>query len=145
MRHNRIEIYIHLIWSPWDRQPLILPSIERRLYRCLQSEAQSLKCEVLALGGTQDHVHSLLSFPATAYVSEVVKQMKGNSSLLANKELELPFDFKWSGAYAAFSVSRWDKSNLVTYIENQKQHHANGTTTPSLELPPEEKLTPDEA
>jgi len=145
MRHNRIEIYIHLIWSPWDRQPLILPSIERRLYRCLQSEAQSLKCDVLALGGTQDHVHSLLSLPATVCVSEVVKQMKGNSSLLANKEFGLPFDFKWSGAYAAFSISRWDTSNLVSYIENQKLHHESGTVKPALELPPDEELTPDEA
>ena len=104
-----------------------------------------MKCDVLALDGTQDHVHSLLSFPATVCVSEVVKQMKGNSSLLANREFELPFDFKWSGAYAAFSVSRWDKSSLVAYIENQKQHHANGTTKTSLELPPEEELMPDEA
>jgi len=118
MRHNRIEIYVHLIWSPWDRQPLILPFIERRLYLCLQSEAQSLKCDILASGGTQDHIHSLLSFPATVSISEVVKQMKGNSSMLANREFELPSDFKWSGAYAAFSVSRWDKQNLVAYIEN---------------------------
>jgi len=145
MRHNRIEIYIHLIWSPWDRQPLILPSIERRLHRCLQSEAQSMRCDMLAVGSTQDHVHSLLSFPATECVSEVVKQMKGNSSLLANRELGLPFDFKWSGAYAAFSVSRWDKSSLVAYIENQKLHHANGTTKQGLELPLEDELTPDEA
>jgi len=145
MRHNRIEIYIHFIWSTWDRKPLILPSIERDLHRCIEAEAKKFKCHVLAVNGVEDHVHTLLQMPATATVAEVVQHMKGNSSLMVNERLALDFDFRWSGAYAAFSVSRWDKANLIAYIENQKIHHQSGTTKPSLELPPEDELTPDGA
>lgn len=143
MRHNRIEIYIHFIWSTWDRKQLILPPIERDLHRCTEAEAKEFGCEVLALDGMEDHVHVLLQMPATITVAEVAKHMKGNSWLMANERLGLDFQFRWSGAYAAFSVSRWDKAKLVSYIGNQKEHHANGTWKTALEFPPDHELIPD--
>ena len=106
----------------------------------MQAEAQSLKCDVLALNGVEDHVHSLLCLPTTVTIAEVVKQMKGVSSLFANAEFGLPFDFKWSACYAAFSISRWDKTTLIAYIENQKRHHSDGTSRLDLELPAESEL-----
>ncbi|BCM91479.1 hypothetical protein IAD21_03352 [Abditibacteriota bacterium] len=135
MRHSRIEIYIHFIWSTWDREPLILPGIERDLYRCIEAEAKKFKCSVLALNGVENHVHVLLQMPTTATIAEVVQAMKGGSSVLANELLGSKANFRWSSAYAAFSIARWDKKKLIGYIENQKEHHATNTDKPPLELP----------
>jgi REP element-mobilizing transposase RayT len=134
MRHNKLALYAHFVWSTWDREFLISPKIERQLWRSIHVEAESLGCTVIAIGGVEDHVHVLLSFPPTLALVELVKQMKGVSSLLANQGLEMDGSFKWQASYAAFSVSRWDVKKIQSYIQNQRQHHDQGTTKPALEL-----------
>ena len=134
MRHNKLALYVHFVWSTWDREPLISAEIERNLFRAMQSEAENLGCRVIAIGGVEDHVHLLLSFPPTIEISRLVKQIKGVSSLFANKTLALDGSFKWQASYAAITVSRWDLAKVKNYIRRQKQHHANGTAKPTLEL-----------
>jgi putative transposase len=98
---------------------------------------------MLALNGVEDHVHALLQMPATITVAEISKHMKGNSSLMANERLDWNFQFRWSSAYAAFCMSHWNKAQLISYINNQKEHHAAGTTKISLELSLDQQLIPD--
>jgi len=71
---------------------------------------------VLALGGTQDHVHLLASLAPTVSISELMKQAKGVSSRFANSVLGYGGTFKWQGSYAAFSVSRWDLDRAAEYV-----------------------------
>ncbi len=126
MRRNKLELYLHLVWATWDRLPLITPDIERRLLRNVESEAQKLGSIVLAINGTEDHVHVLLAFPTTVTIADLVKQMKGVSSHFANEELKLDYQFKWQGSYGAFTVSRRDVDQIKQYVKRQKDHHATG-------------------
>jgi putative transposase len=123
MRRNKLRLYLHLVWGTWDRLPLITPNIERSLYRCLQKEAEGKGCVVLALNGVADHVHLVVSYPATITISDLVKQVKGASSHFVNHELAPSFEFKWQGFYGAFTVSRWDVDKVTAYVKRQKEHH----------------------
>lgn len=134
MRHNKLSLFYHLVWSTWDRAPLITPDIEKILYREIEHEVLLMKCKVLAIGGIEDHVHLLLEMPPTISVSQSVKQIKGASSLFVNDTLRPTHKFKWQASYAAFSVSRWDTETIIGYIGKQKEHHAAGTLNPLLEL-----------
>ncbi|MEA3334285.1 MAG: IS200/IS605 family transposase [Chloroflexota bacterium] len=123
MRRNKVELYVHLVWATWDRLPLIMPEMERALYRSIGDVAQSMGCRVLAINGISDHVHVLLRIPPTLSISKLVQQLKGVSSHFVNNRLHLEYRFKWMGYYGAFSVSRWDVSKIMGYINNQKTHH----------------------
>jgi REP element-mobilizing transposase RayT len=127
MRRNKLSLFLHLVWSTWDRLPLITAEIEHRLYRQIESEARKLGCIVLAIGGIADHMHVLLSIPATITVADLVKQLKGVSSHFVNEAIQPDTQFKWQGSYGAFTVSRWDTAKLVSYINQQKEHHASNT------------------
>ena len=133
MRTNKVELYVHLVWATWDRAPLIMPNMERALYRSIGEIAQSLGCRVLAINGMPDHVHVLLRIPATLPVSKLVQQLKGFSSHFANDKLQLKYKFKWMGYYGAFTVSRWDVSKIMGYINGQKEHHHADRLMPELE------------
>lgn len=133
MRHNKLALYIHLVWTTWDRLPLIGSEIERRLHRHLESEAQRLGCKVLALNGMEDHVHLFLELPTTLSIAELVKNLKGLSSHFVNETLQPHDIFKWQAGYGAFTVSRWDVKNVVGYIKKQKEHHAAGKVIAALE------------
>jgi len=67
------------------------------------------------------------------YVDALVKEIKGASSHLVTHELEQSAGFKWQGAYAAFTVSRWDIARIRQYILNQEAHHKAGTIDPDYE------------
>jgi REP element-mobilizing transposase RayT len=117
VRRNKISIYLHLVWAAWDRLPLITPEIKRRLYRCIKGEARSQGCTVLALNGTEEHLHLVVSFPTTIAIAERVKQIKGVSSHPVNAKTAGQAQFKWQGDYGAFTVSRWDVDQIVRYVQ----------------------------
>mgnify|MGYP005854358349 CR=1 FL=1 len=133
MRRNKLRLYLHLVWATWDRLPLITPDIERRLYRCIESQAQEQGCKVLALNGIADHVHLVVTFPTTITIADLVKQVKGVSSHFVNEVLAPPTQFKWQGSYGAFTISRWDVDKIVQYVRGQKEHHAANTLRPEWE------------
>ena len=133
MREPCAIIYIHLVWSTWDRQPLIRPDWEPRLYAAMKSECTGFGAIPVAVGGTDDHVHLLVDLPPTIAIADLVKQVKGASSHFVNHELSLARNFKWQGAYGAFSLRKSDAPTVSEYIARQKEHHRNNTWDPELE------------
>jgi putative transposase len=133
MRHNRLALYVHLVWATYDRLPMITPDIERRLHRQIESGAVKQQCMVLALNGIADHIHVVLVLPTTITIAGLVKQLKGVSSHFVNEALRPEMPFKWQGSYGAFTVSRWDVDRVVAYVKRQKQHHAAADLLPEWE------------
>jgi REP element-mobilizing transposase RayT len=82
MRRNKLALYLHLVWATWDRQLLVMPEIERHVYRNIESEARGMGCTVLALNGMPDHVHLAVSFPTTITIADPVQQEKASRLIL---------------------------------------------------------------
>jgi REP element-mobilizing transposase RayT len=123
MAHPRTELYVHLVWSTWDRMPLITPAVEDHIYAALAAKCQELGCEALAINGIPDHVHGLVRLSPTVPVAQLVGEMKGASSHLVTHHLQRGEFFKWQGSYSAFSVSPRALPVARAYILNQKQRH----------------------
>ncbi len=133
MRRNKLAVFLHLVWTTCDRLPLITPEIERALHRCIEGEARAMGCDVLAVNGTTDHVHLVVTLPATVTVADLLKQVKGVSSHMANEVLRPAGGFRWQAHYGAFSVSRQDLDRIVAYVRLQKEHHSQSALLPELE------------
>jgi putative transposase len=134
LRHSYSQLYVHLVWATWDRLPLITPDLRPALYGAIQKECSDLRVEVIALGGVADHVHLLVRIPTTVCVAELAKQVKGDSSHLVTHRVPGGAEFKWQGAYGAFSVSQSDVPRIREYILNQEAHHRDGRVDPEWEL-----------
>ena len=130
MGHSHKEIYLHLVWTTLRRDPLMTAQVERRIHRCIQSEAERLGVIVLAIGGLPDHVHLVVQIPPSVSVSALVKQVKGVSSRFAAQQLVeaglLPY-FSWQEGYSVFSFSRRHLSKVIPYVQYQRQRHAEQT------------------
>ncbi len=133
MQNDSVVVYLHLVWTTWDRLPLIGAEHENALFDCLAQTATKHGCEVVAINGMADHVHLLLTLAPTQTVSTLVQQLKGASSHFMNHRFPDSPTFKWRGSYAAFSVSRWDINKVAGYIRRQKDHHTGETTIAQLE------------
>lgn len=137
MREPYTQLYVHLVWATWDRLPIPAAEIRRDAYACMQAECTSLKVDVLAIGGMEDHVHLLARIPATISVADLVKQVKGVSSHFVTHKLGYKDSFKWQGGYGAFTLAKADVPHCRDYVLNQEQHHRDRTTDPDNELPDE--------
>lgn len=80
-------------------------------------------CQVLCVGGTENHVHALIMFSKTETVAHVVEEMKRNSSRWIKTVSPKYERFAWQGGYAAFSVSQSQVDTVMAYIRNQEEHH----------------------
>ncbi len=86
-----------------------------------------LGCVVLALGGTDDHVHLVVKAPTTVSPSKLMQMVKGVSSHLIRSASTDWDGFDWQDNYAVFSLSRSHVDRVIGYVRNQKKHHAEGS------------------
>jgi putative transposase len=133
LRRPYTQLFCHLVWATWDRMPMISEALEPRLYGAMCAKIRELGCSPIIIGGVEDHVHCLVRFTPTIAIATLVQQTKGASSHLMTHEVTGSADFKWQGGYGAFSLALDDVPRVRTYIERQKQHHAQNDLRPELE------------
>jgi REP element-mobilizing transposase RayT len=133
MREPWTQLFVHLVWATWNRAPLLTPWIHTQVDACIRRECVKLRVEVLAFGGVEDHVHLLARFPTTISIAQLTKQLKGVSSHMVEKKLDVPF--RWQGGYGAFSLSKRHVPRITQYVLNQEEHHRENRIFLPLELP----------
>lgn len=113
----------HCVFSTKERRPLITPALQQRLWPFLGGIARQNRMTQIIAGGTEDHVHILLSLPATMPVSKAMQLIKGGSSKWIHETFPDLRQFAWQEKYGAFSVSVSQLETIIKYIKNQKEHH----------------------
>lgn len=78
---------------------------------------------MLAINGTSDHVHLLTGLHTTQSMSELMRDVKANSSRWINEKGFLKSRFEWQEGYGAFSYAKSNVSSVIQYIARQKEHH----------------------
>jgi REP element-mobilizing transposase RayT len=80
--------------------------------------------DVLAVGGTSNHIHVLIALPSNRALADVMRDLKANSSLLLRENNR---NFRWQDGYCAMSVSPRAVNSVIRYMANQEQHHAGAS------------------
>ena len=135
MSHSLIKIWIHLVFGTKNSEPLIIPKYEKQLYKHIREKlAKDFECKVNIINGIADHIHILFLLSPNYNVSDIVKNIKGESSHWWNNQKFSDFKFAWQIGYGAFSVSESMISRVEKYIGNQKEHHKKVSYHQEVEL-----------
>ena len=121
MKHTRVSLRVHCIFSTKDRRPAIPETLQARTWAFIGGIARNLGMKAIAVGGMADHAHILLLLAPTMPLAEAVQKIKANSSRWLREQTGKPF--QWQEGYAAFSVSISHTDATVAYILNQRKHH----------------------
>jgi putative transposase len=127
MSHSYISNLMHCTFGTKQRCPFIEPELESRLWPYIGGIARENKIKPLAVGGIADHVHALLSLPATMSIAKAVQLIKGGSSKWVHDVFPKYQQFAWQEGYGAFSVSTSQMGKTIAYIQAQKEHHRKKT------------------
>jgi len=121
--HSFHALLVHAVFSTKDREPCLTRQIRDRLWPYLGGIARENEMRALAVGGTTDHVHVLLSLPATLAVSKALQLLKGNSSKWMHETFPELRRFSWQEGYGAFSIGISGIEDTIHYMETQEEHH----------------------
>ncbi|MDX6497027.1 MAG: REP-associated tyrosine transposase [Blastocatellia bacterium] len=127
MPHSYVSNLVHYVFSTKERFPFIDQELESPLWPYIGGIARMNGMKALAVGGTTDHVHTLLSLPATLSVAKAIQLIKGGSSKWIHDQFPRYRKFQWQDGYGAFSVSASQIKSVIRYIGNQKVHHRKKT------------------
>jgi putative transposase len=123
MANTYLTCYVHCVFSTKERHQQITDDVRERLWAYAGGIARDNGMKALAVGGTADHLHVLLSLPATMPVAKAVQLIKGGSSKWIHDTFPVHALFAWQEGYGAFSVSQSRMADTIAYINNQAAHH----------------------
>ncbi len=123
MSNTFTQIHIQVIFAVQDRLSLINNLWEERLYRYISGVIQNRGHKLLAINGMPDHVHILFGMRPSQSLSDLMRDVKGNSSFWINDNNLVAGRFSWQEGYGAFSYSKSQVHSVASYIENQKLYH----------------------
>lgn len=121
------QIYIHIVFTVKQRQKLINPAWKDELYKYICGIANAHHHKIYAIGGMPDHIHILISIRPSSAISDIVREIKANSSRWINEKNFIKGTFQWQEGYGAFSYSQSQLPTVIAYINNQESHHATKT------------------
>lgn len=121
------QIYIQYVFAVKGRENIILPSFQDELYKYIAGIITNKEQKSLAVNGMPDHVHVLVGLKPSMRISDLVRDIKNNSTNFINDKKFLKNKFSWQEGYGAFSYSQSGFGNVIEYIKNQKEHHRKKT------------------
>ena len=117
------QIYIHYVFAVSQRRKLIQPSWKNDLYKYICGCISNHQCKVMQIGGTEDHIHILVSMSPAISPSKLRFHVKRSSSLWINQQGLSNFHFAWQEGFGAFTYSLSQIKTVANYIEHQEEHH----------------------
>ncbi len=117
------KIYYHIIFGTKNREAVIPPAFERKLFNYIWGIAKLKNCRLYQINGMEDHIHLLTDLHPTLSLSNYIKEIKVSSSMWLKREGSFPLFKGWQEGYGAFTCSEMAKESIVAYIKNQKDHH----------------------
>jgi REP element-mobilizing transposase RayT len=77
----------------------------------------------IIVNGVTDHVHLFIGLKPSISLSDLVRDIKNNTSNFINEKVFVRGKFSWQEGYGAFSYSHSQIDNVYQYILNQEAHH----------------------
>jgi len=124
MANTYTQIYIHVVFAVEGRQNLIKPQYNDELQKYITGILSGRKQKLIAVNNMPDHVHLLIGLNPDASLSDVVRDVKANSSRFISEKRWVAGRFSWQEGFGAFSHSRSQLGVVIRYIQNQQKHHS---------------------
>jgi REP-associated tyrosine transposase len=119
--HTYVSDLVHCVSSTKARRKVIPVDSQEALWGFIGGIARKNGFKTLIVGGTDDHVHILLSLPATMPLAKAVQLLKGPSSRWMNETHTK--GFSWQEGYGASTLGVSQKPGTIDYIKRQAEHH----------------------
>ncbi len=121
------QIYIQLVFAVKGRESLIHNDWKTELHKYMSGIITGKNQKSIIVNGMHDHIHAFVGLKPDMKISDLVRDVKNNSSNFINDHKFLKRKFCWQDGYGAFSYSHSHIDSVYKYILNQEIHHKKKT------------------
>ena len=127
MADTYTQLYMHIIFPVKGRESLIPKQHKEALHQYITRIITHKNQTVIRINSMPDHLHILVGITPDVAISDLVRDIKANSSKWINKKRWVVGRFEWQTGFAAFSYAHSQLDVVVRYIKNQEAHHSRQT------------------
>lgn len=117
------QIHIHFVFAVAGRRSLIQEHFREELEKYITGIVTGRNHRLLAIYCMPDHAHIFVGKRPNQSESDLVRDIKTNSSKFINDKQWVKGRFAWQEGFGAFSHSKSQVNQVVAYILNQPAHH----------------------
>lgn len=117
------QIYIQLVFVVKNRENLLRKEFRDEVFKYMSGIVNGKGQKSIIINGVEDHVHLFIGLKPSMKLSDLVRDIKNNSSNFINDKKFVKGKFSWQEGYGAFSYSQSQIDKVYQYILNQELHH----------------------
>ena len=121
------QLYIQVVFAVKGRENLIVNPWKDELYKYISGIIKGKEQKPIIVNGMPDHIHAFIGLKPSIAISDLVRDIKNNSSKFINERKLVRGKFSWQEGYGVFSYSHSHIQNVYEYILNQQEHHKKKT------------------
>lgn len=117
------KMYIQVVFAVKGRQNLLHENFRQEVFKYMAGIIEAKGQKSIIVNGVSDHVHLFIGLKPSMALSDLIRDVKNNTSNFINKKKFLPGKFSWQVGFGAFSYSHSHIENVYNYILKQEKHH----------------------
>ncbi len=117
------QLYIQVVFAVKGRENLINKTWRDELHKYIAGIIKGKGQKPIIVNGVNDHIHAFIGLKPSMAISDLVRDIKNNSTNFINDNRFIRGGFQWQEGYGAFSYSHSHIGNVYNYILNQEKHH----------------------
>ncbi len=121
------QIYIQVVFAVKERENLMQKPWQIEVFKYMNGILKGKNQKPIIVNGVEDHVHLFFGLQPSISISDLVRDIKSNTTKFINDNKFVKGKFVWQEGYGAFSYSHSQIDNVYQYILNQEIHHQKKT------------------
>lgn len=121
------QIYIQYVFAVKGRENLLQKPWREEVFKYMAGIIKAKDQKPIIINGVTDHVHVFVGLRPAMKISDLVRDIKNNSSKFINEQNFINGKFAWQEGYGAFSYAHSQIETVYQYIANQEEHHRKKT------------------
>jgi putative transposase len=121
------QIYIQVVFAVKRRENVLDKRWRTELFKYISGIITAKGHKAMIVNGVGDHVHCFIGLKPAMAISDLVRDIKNNSSKFINEQGFVKGKFQWQEGYGVFSYAQAQVDRVYKYILNQEEHHSKMT------------------
>ena len=121
------QIYIQTVFAVKGRENLLDKKWRDEVFRYMAGIIKGKGRKPIIVNGVADHVHVFVGLKPSMSVSDLIRDVKNNSTNFINEKKFVKGKFSWQEGHGSFSYSHSQIEKVYNYILDQEEHHKKRT------------------
>lgn len=117
------QIYIQVVFAVKFRENVLMKPWRTEVFKYMAGIIENKGHKAIIVNGVEDHVHLFIGLKPSMSISDLIRDVKNNTSNFINEKKFVKGRFSWQEGYGAFSYSHSHIESVYQYILNQEEHH----------------------